>query len=415
MFSQTLARFRAMRPPVRSLVFLCWINSFTSGLTGIFIQIFLYQRFNNLSLNILATMSLYTGLMVGFCVTGWLASRLTLNIKMGFLWSFVIMGVATPAFLYTHSIASALWVSLLCGIGQGVYYLTVNTFELSETYKSERDFYSSVLSAGNQILSLLGPACATSLLWLSGVVLHIGTFTLLFVVAPAVYLLGFLCFKNIRDYYPKPITQADLAHFFVDRRNQYAQIYTAGTGFQQTLGVIVPPLVIFFILGSALHVGIYNTFFAVFSAFCVLVVAQYRTPSNRLRIYALTTVGLVCVISLFGYLFSFVALVIFTIIEGILSPLNNISSHVIDLDSMEIGRKESDFYATMLLRDFSLWVWRMVGGGVFLYVINFFHTQKEYLSVGLYLLATGLACTYLGAYFLVKKMQTESTNLLQSS
>lgn len=394
-----------MRPSVRSLVFLYWINALTTGLTGVFIQIFLYQKFSSISLNVVATMCLYTGILFGFSIPGYLAARWRLNIKGGFIWSFIVTGIAIYALLYARDTATALWIMLLWGAGQGIYWLTVNTFELTETKDAERDFYSSVLNAGNQILSLIGPACATLLIWLSGDVFHLGTFTLLFTVAPAIYLLGFFCFRSIRDYRPKPIQMEDVVYFFSDKKNRYAQLYTGGNGFQQTLGITVPPLVIFFILGSALRVGIYDTIFAVFSALCVLVIAQYRTPSNRLPIYGATTLGLVSVITLFGYLFNFAGLIIYTFVEGILSPLNNVSAHVIDLSSMEIGRKEGDFYATMILRDVSLWFWRMLGGIIFLAVLHFLHNEREFLAFGLYLLAAGFAITYIGAYFLVTKMR----------
>lgn len=405
MFGTTFARVMALRPSVRSLLYLYWINAFTTGLTGIFIQIFLYQKFTSLPFNVLATMALYTGIMIGFCIPGYFAARLNLNIKGGFVWSFISTGFAIVALLFISGIMSALWVMLLWGFGQGIFWLTVNTFELTETKDAERDFYSSVLNAGNEILGLAGPACATALIYISGSLLHIGTFTLLFTVAPAIYLLGFFCFDTIRDYRPKPIEWADMSHFFTDRRNQYAQLYTGGMGFQQTLGVTVPPLVILLILGTALRVGLYSTFFAIFTAVCVLAVAQYRTRSNRLEIYGFTTLGLVAAISILSYLFSFVGLIIYTVLEGVFTPLNNVSSHVVDLASMEIGRENRDFYATMLLRDFSLWFWRLLGGFIFLFALHLFNTEKQYLSFGLYLLAAGLVFTYCGAYFLVKKMQ----------
>ena len=150
------------------------------------------------------------------------------------------------------------------GFGQGIFWLTVNTFELSETRDEERDFYASALNAGTQILGLAGPACATILIWLSGTVLQLSTYTLLFTVTPAIYLFGFFCFSSIRDYRPPHIRWLDIIHYLTDRRNQIAQLYTFGTGFQQILGSTIPPLVIFSILGTAFKVGIYDTFFRYF-------------------------------------------------------------------------------------------------------------------------------------------------------
>ena len=402
MLDNTLRQFLEMRPSVRSLVFLYWIYAFAGSMVGVFTQVFLYQKFTSVSLNVIATIVFYTGIMAGFCVPGFLAAVWRLNVKRGFMWSFLVMGAAILYLLQTATITHAYIAMFLWGLGQGVFWLTVNTFELSETKDNERDFYSSVLNAGNQILSLVGPASATLLIWLSSAVFHLGTYTLLFTVAPAVFLLGFFCFSTIRDYRPQPIQWADIRHYFTDRANQAAQLYTLGTGFQQTLGTTIPPLIILLILGTALRVGIYNTFFAIFTAICILIMAQYRTPSNRLKIYGVTTIGLVLVTVYFGYAFSFAALIIYTIVWGTLSPIQNVSSHVIDLGAMEIGRSESDFYATMILRDFFLWVWRSLGGIIFLVIISFLGTEKAALSAGLYLLAAGLLMMYLGAFLLAK-------------
>lgn len=391
-----------MRPSLRSLIFLYWIYAFAGGLIGVFTQIYLYQKFTSLSLNVIATMVFYTGIMVGFTVPGILATYLRLNIKRGFLWSFIAMAAAILYLLRIDSVASAYLAMFFWGFGNGIYWLTVNTFELTETKDEERDFYSSILNAGNQILSFVGPASATALIWLSQYVFHTGTFTLLFTVAPTVYLLGFFCFKSIRDYYPPRIEWADVKHFFVDRRNQAAQVYTLGNGIEQTLGVTIPPLATLFILGTVLKVGIYSTFAAIFSAVCILFVARYRKPSRRLLIYGLTMIGIVLATAWLGYAFTLTALIIYTAVLAFLSPLQNISTHVFDLKIMEVGRKETDFYATMILRDIALWFWRCVGGALLLVLFGFFAGERTLLSIGLYLLAGSFLLRYFGAFLLLR-------------
>lgn len=401
MFADTIRQFRSMRASLHALVYVYWIQAFTGSVIGVFTQIFLYQKFTSITLNILATILFYTGIMLGFCVPGFLAAKYQLNLKQGFLWSFIISSAALFSFLFVTTTTEAYSAMLLWGFGQGIFWLTVNTFELSETKRLERDFYSSVLNAGNQVLSLLGPACATILIWLSGSVLHFGTFTLLFTIAPAIYCLGFFCFAYLADYRPKPILWADVRHFFTDRKNQAAHLYTFGTGVQQMLGVSVPPLVMLLILGSALRVGLFDTVFALFSAVCLLVIARYRTDTNRVLLYGVTTLGIFGVTVWYGYAFTFVALVIYTVVQAVLSPIQHVSSHVVDLDSMDIGKEGSDFYATMLLRDFFLWIWRCLAGLLFLCVIFVFGDTHATLSAGLYMLAAALLVTFIGAWSII--------------
>lgn len=402
MFADTYRQFRAMRPSVRSLVYLFWIYSFTSGMIGVFTQVFLYQTFTSVELNVIATIAQYTGIMVGFTLPGILASLWRLNIKQGFAWSFLFLGLSIFYLLFIDSTREAYLAMFLLGFGQGVFWLTINTFELSETVDEERDFYSSAVNAGTQVLGLAGPATATALVVFSDTVLGIGTYTLLFAVTPAIFLLGFFCFASIRDYRPPRIRMADVVHFFSDKHNQAAQLYTFGTGLQHMLDVVIPPLVVLLILGSAFGVGLYSTLFALFSAACVLLVARYRTQRNRVFIFAVTAMGIAFMTALMGYSLTFPVLIAYTLVIGLLSPALNVTSHVIDLAVMETGRSDTDFYATMILRDVFLWLWRALSGVSFLLLITALETEKAVLTFGLYFLAVSYLIKLAGAHLFVR-------------
>lgn len=411
MLVKTIKHFREMRAPVRSLVFLFWIYVFTGALTNVFTQVLLYERYSSVALNVTAMIIFFTGLMFGFCVYGYVASLLRLNIKQGFAWSFFVMGAAVVYILMSHTSAMAYLAMFVSGIGQGLFWLTIHTFELTETRDHERDFYSSLLSMGGQILGLAGPACATLLIWLSGTVLHWGNFTLLFLAAPLVYLLGFFCFSAIRDYRPERIEGTDLVHFLTDRKNLAAQPYLAAVGFEHVIGSTIVPLSILAIVGSAVAVGLYHTLFAIFSALCVLLIAQYRKPTNRLQILGVASVMFAVFTAWLGYEFTLAALFVYTIIAGIFAPMIHVSTHVIDLQTMEsIGRPEKDFYATMIFRDLVFWVTRTIGGLAFLIMIAYFMpNEKETLRIGLYLVALGLLLVYLGARHLLGKTKSRVT------
>ena len=401
MFANTWGKFFAMRPSVRALLYVFWIYEFVGGMVGIFIQLYLYQKFTDVSLNMLATMVFFTGIMIGFCVPGFAASVWRLNSKHGFLLSFVVMSVSLMYLVRIETLAEAFVAMGLWGLGQGLFWLTVNTFELAETKNHERDFYSSMLNAGAQTFGLLGPACATALIWL-GMTLGLGPYALLFTVAPLVYLLGFLCFRYLQDYRPPRVVWADIKHFFTDRTNHVAQFYTIGSGIEGILGIAVVPLATLFILTTALRVGVYETVFALLSAAGVLLLAPYRNDSNRLVIYGLSVTVIAAVTAWLGAELTFVSLVVYTVLNALLSPIKNVSAHVLDLQVMETGRKETDFYATMLLRDFFLWVWRCAGGLAFLWLVQHTETQAVAIQTGLYLLAGALIFRYLTAVVFVK-------------
>ncbi len=407
MLPATLTQFRSLRPPVRSLVLLYWIYTFTSSLTWVFTQIFLYSRFQSLTLNTVSSLLLFTGIMVGFCVFGYFASVLRLNIKYGFFLSFLIFAIGFITLLYATTAPIAYLSVFLNGLGNGFFWLTIHTFELVETRDRERDYYSSLLSAGDQFFSFVGPACATGLIWISQTLLQLGTFTLLFAVTPVIYLLGFFFFSSLREYRPKPITWDDVTHFFSDRRNQTFQMFVMGEGLEHILRPIIVPLVSLAILGTALTVGLYSTLAGAFSVLCILMIARRRTAENRLMILTVATIILVAAMVWLGFTFTLAALIIFTVVQSIAAPLIGVSNHVISLQGMEsMGRSTSDFYATMILRDFSLWVWRTTFGLIFLSIVLRLDSTKTALPLGIYLIAFSLLITLFGAKLVVSGQKT---------
>jgi hypothetical protein len=402
MFTKIWGEFRSLRPPVRALVTLSWVYFFSGSLLSVFLQVYLYESFSSLLLNVVATLVMFTGIMVGFVVCGYLASVFRINIQSGFALSFLATAASVPLLLMSSGEVGAYCALFLNGVGQGLFWLTIHTFELTETTDHERDFYSSVLSGGAIFLDLLCPAVATALLIISAG-LGFGTYTLLFVVIPFVYLLGLPQFRHIRRYQPERVVWHDIVHFFSDRRNMSAQPYLAGSGAAHFLDTLVPPLVAFSLLGSAVSVGIYSSLLAAFSAVCVLVLATVRTEKNRVPILATASVLLAASTALVGLEFTLTVFVLYSIALGVLNPIISVSAHVIDLQTMEsIGRPKADFYATMLLRDFSLWVWRFAAALLFFVALSFGLEGDTLLSFGLYFTAIVLLLRLLGAVVLVR-------------
>ncbi|MDE2212967.1 MAG: hypothetical protein KGJ34_00290 [Patescibacteria group bacterium] len=404
--SQIFRQFRGLRLPVRSLVFLFWIYSLTTSLTSVFIQLFLYQEFSSFALNVLATLIFDTGIAVTFCILGFFASRWQLNIKYGFFWSFILMGVTLLVLLKSDTPALAYLAMGVNGLGNGLFWLTIHTFELSETRNEERDFYSSLLTAGTVIVAILGPALATLLLWLSGQVFNIGQFTLLFIITPLFYLFGFFCFSGLNNYRPTPIEWHDFSHFLTERKNRSAQPYLLATAWQEVVSTVTIPLVVLFLLGGVIQVGLYATSFAVFSALFILALAQYRTVENRLKILGISTSFLAVSSALFASLLSAPGVILYGFAGAVSWPVVRVSIHVTDLYTMEsMGRSGKDFYATMIFRDASLWVWRMLAGTLLISLTFFFTQEKNILSGGLYLYALGLLLVFLGASILMRAMK----------
>ena len=397
----SLAQFWSMRHRLRSLVLLFWVYSFVSRAVGAFSQIYIYKMFDSVQLNIVAAMASFTGIMIGFCVYGAITAQYRLNAKHGFLLSFLFTALGLILLALAGDVQQACGAVTVRGIGSGLFWLTIHTYELMESRDHERDIYSTFLSAGDQILTLASPAFATLLIWLSHN-LGLGEFTLLFLVTPPIFLLGLPSLGALKDYRPEPIARHDLVHFVADRRNQAAQVYLLGGAASHILSNALIPLASITVLGSALNVGGFNTVFAFAGALALLVVGSRRRPENRLAILGLSSIALISLDLMLGFSLTLVTLIVYTIGTSIMQPVMRVSQHVIDLKTMDgMAHGASDFYPAMILRDVALWVWRMAAAALLLAFAGGAGTGREAISLGMYMIAGAIAVTYAGAWILI--------------
>ncbi len=145
-----------------SLIYLFWIYSFVSRAVTAFSQIYIYEMFGSVQLNIIAAIVFFTGIMIGFCIYGACGGR-RLNAKHGFLLSFLFNGLGLILLPLAQDVPQACGALAIRGVGSGMFWLTIHTYELMETSDHERDIYSTALSAGDQIITSASPRlCDTS-------------------------------------------------------------------------------------------------------------------------------------------------------------------------------------------------------------------------------------------------------------
>ncbi len=397
----SLAHFRSQRRSLRSLIYLFWIYSFVGRAVSAFSQIYIYETFNSVELNIVAAIVEFTGVMVGFSIYGAAAARLGFNIKHGLVLSFVFTALGLILLPFALSVPQACGAVAIRGIGVGLFWLALHTYELLETSDRERDVYSSFLSAGGQIVAWASPAFATLLIALSHA-LSLGDFTLLFLAMPPIFLLCLPSLGALKDYRPAPLGLHDFVHFLADRRNRAAQIYLLGGAASHILQQTLVPLASIVVLGAALNVGGFNTVFAVAGALVSLTVGARRRPENRLLIFGLSSFGLIALHLMLGFSLTLVTLVVYTIGVSLMQPILRVSQHVIDLKTMDgMSHSASDFYPAMILRDVALWVWRSAAALLLLAFAGGGKTGQDVLSFGMYAIAAAIAINYAGARLLL--------------
>jgi hypothetical protein len=193
-------------------------------------------------------------------------------------------------------------------------------------------------------------------------------------------------------------------HFLHDRKNRVAQLYLFAGSANFSFGRIVLPIAAIMFLGSETHVGLFNTIFAVISAITLIVLSRHRHSGNRLRFLFITAMATAGVTFLLALRFDLVMFIFFSLCGVVLKPLLRVSSHVIDLETMEtLGIAGRDFFPTMILRDAAFGVWRVVSLFILAGLITLVGEGENAVRLGLVLLAFSSLLLYTGASLLYRK------------
>ena len=400
MFIKTLNRFRALRPSIRALVLIMWFYDFGWKTITLFFGIFLFQTFGTIEPAVWYFFTTFSAACVGFCGIGFLFSRLGWNIKRLFFVAVTCLSLGFVFLFGEQTLKNALYFSAVYGFGIGTFWVAMHSFELAEIQDQERDFYSSMLRAGSGVLGILSPALATLSFFISREVLHLGTYTLLFIFVPISFALGFLFLRRIPDYRPKPMRFGDVKHFFGKAKHWLGIGYTAFGSAGHAFRNILIPLVAVYLLGNETNVGAFETVMKIIAVLFVIWLSHHRHSGNRVKLFGWCAIVLVAIRFLLGVSFSVWAFVIFSLGFIFIEPHMTVSSHTLDLAMVEsLKRKSAEFFPALILRDFVIWFFRSVASSLILLVV--FTIQD--IEFSLRVLVTISAIWPIGRYFMIRR------------
>jgi len=100
----------------------------------------------------------------------------------------------------------------------------VHTQELKNIENKNRDFYSSSISAGRNIISIFSPLLIAFVFYISEI-FHFDGYLILFLFLPFVYLFSFVFISDIDSYIPSKIRKVDFKNFFNLKKYKYGHFY----------------------------------------------------------------------------------------------------------------------------------------------------------------------------------------------
>ena len=343
---------------------LFFVYEFVNTTVGIFIGAFVFLRTGSLWLLALFVLIRFTAAFLAFSGFGYLMARRGYSMKWNYLRSFVIYFIGFIWLASTSHIAPYLLIfALIDGMGLGLFWLGNHTYGLLFTRNEDgdRDFYLSMLHAGTQLISILGPLAGTLLIFLSERVFKMETLSLLFWLIPLVYLASLPFLFSLPHFIPKSITKLEIKSFFRDHVSKKIRLYYFFDGVTIVSNVFVA-LFSIIALKTFINIGLWQTAVGIISFFSIIILANIRYEGNRLRIMAYAIIGFI--IALSSLMFSNISAyfyIAFSLLMIVFGPMYRVSQQAIDLRSIDfLASGRSSFYPGILYREVVLYIGRFV-------------------------------------------------------
>lgn len=385
MFKTFLSNFKKLPESNKAMIYLMWIYNAGWIIATVFINIYVFSLNKEILDVFYYNIVFLTGIFIGFSLIGFIMSVFQKNIKnMYYLaYSFYII-----AFLLIFLFQWYLWIYLFATIFWlwfWMFWCAVHTQELVNIEDKTRDIYSSIISSWKNIINIVMPILISAIFFIVGRYFDFSAYILLFLLLPIVYAISFLFIKDIWNYTPSKIKKIDIKNFFNLKKYLFGQLYFLSVWIYQWIFWAIFPIIAITLLKTEINVWLFEWIIWIFSTFIIIFLSSKRKIENRVKIMWILSVLLFINLSIFAFNFNIIWYIIFTLIALILNPLYRVSEHVFDLKLMDtIKAKWSDFYPAMILREFSLWIWRILIILIFIFLVNNWVELESILKIGLF-------------------------------
>lgn len=338
------------------MIYIYWVYEFGELTIMMFLNIFVFMQTQSLMSLVGYNLVYFTGIFLGFVVWGYMVAQLQISLRLNYLKAFIVYVLSFASLIvFPHTYDFLLLFAGLNGLGLGMFWIGVHSYEMTYTNKEDRDFYSSMVTAGGQILRIAAPLFATATFFVSEKVLGIETFQLLFWLIPLTYLFSVPFLFSLPDLTPPKIKKGEILALIKDKKQRASQAYYLTQSMDWGAWAVVIPVMAIGSLGTVINVGILDTIMGLGALIVVLLLAKKRHAKNRVKIIWF------CV-PVFALAYSFLLFweqgpifyIIFSLLATLVDPIWRVSEHTIDLHSVELASKKSHFFPALLYRDLIL-------------------------------------------------------------
>jgi len=356
---QFFTTFKKLPHSNKSMVYLMWIYFVWVIVSSTFVNIYVFQQqesyYDVLLFNLLTFIASAIW-FIGIGVLFWKMQRSVTD--MYYIWYILFILAFLSLLLFPNSQISTYVFASLYGFAAGIYWNAVHSQELKNISDINRDFYSSSISAGSNIISVVIPLLI-SWIFVLGILFSFDAYLVLFILLPLLYSASFLFIKDIPSYIPKPVKFRDLLESINIKKHTFANLYLLCSGAKNWLAKTSIAIASIILLKSEISIWVFQWILAFLASYVVIHFGLKRHAWNRFNFFFIICSSMVLMYLVFASFFSIYVFILFSLLNLFLFPMYRVSAHTYDLMVMDNSNIwENDFYPTMLWREILLLISR---------------------------------------------------------
>ena len=359
------------------------LNTLAGGMSAVFMNVFLYTYTGSLTV-----MALYTCIRIGmFPICFTIAGKAARKVGYGFTMSVGLFFIFLHLFFvlqFNHLITAnnnlVYFVALLYGIGEGFYWLSVNTLNQLVTNPETRADFLSISGILSNIANVAAPLLATFIINLSGTDIdgYLNIFKIVLFIYGGISILG-LMIKEKGN--PVKFSVLKSLSFQKDKQWRYVLLSYFFYGFRDSLILSLTGLLIYNATnGSGSFYGKLLAFFSLLTIIAYAIASKIIRRHNRIKYYTYgaifissATIILVLIPNLLGALY-------YGIVNAIATPFYTIPLSIISMNAINDYSKTENLAGRIIAKETYLSLSRCLGmlfivlcekifpGNIYLYV-----------------------------------------------
>lgn len=336
-----------------------FLNMAAGGLSGIFLNIFIWKMSN---LNVVIEYNIYTFITVPiiFVLGGWMSKRVGLRINL-------ILGMAFSAIFYLtvilfrNSLVQYIpIIGIMKGISLGFYFMAFNVLIYDFSDENNRDYFFGIIGLTNSIGSMIFPFIAGYIIW---TIPGMRGYEVIFVLSFLLLLVGTILSFVVPDKSSKAkfkLIQM-LKTSAADRDLRNTMLADVLSGGRWVIIAIALNILIYEITKKELTVGNFSFWVYLAATIGSYIGGVLIKPKSRHAYLLFSTVAIAVISAVFLFDISVLTLYIFGITNAIFDSWSLISNTAISYSVIsKIPRSSEIRTEVMVIKEFAYVIGRMI-------------------------------------------------------